>query len=87
MNSVLQRVYEIGIIPVIAFNNVDGRLCLYGNGRIAVFKFVFIHLDHSFLLVRKALRQWSQRFPRLDCLLADGVSWGLGTERVCAADR
>ena len=23
MNSVLQRVYEIGIIPVIAFNSVD----------------------------------------------------------------
>ena len=24
MNSVLERVYEIGIIPVIAFNSVDG---------------------------------------------------------------
>ncbi len=26
MNSVLQRVYEIGIIPVIAFNSVDEAL-------------------------------------------------------------
>ena len=28
MNSVLQRVYEIGIIPVIAFNSVDEALPL-----------------------------------------------------------
>ena len=30
MNSVLERVYEIGIIPVIAFNSVDEAipLCL-----------------------------------------------------------
>lgn len=28
MNSVLQRVYEIGIIPVIAFNSADEALPL-----------------------------------------------------------
>lgn len=28
MNSVLERVYEIGIIPVIAFNSVDEAIPL-----------------------------------------------------------